>query len=66
MMRQILMQRFSIPWLREYDAVPGQFTVNDPRRLIRLVLQPDGKTVTLANCTDPAFADALAMASAAW
>lgn len=66
MMRQILMQRFSIPWRKEYDAVPGQFSVDDPRRIIRLVLQPDGKTVTLANSTDPVFAEALQKASQTW
>jgi hypothetical protein len=57
-MRSVLMQRFSIPWREVYDAVPGQFRVDDPHRIIRLVLLPDGKTVTLANATDPAFAGA--------
>lgn len=61
-LRQSLMQRFSIPWRAELDAVPDQFLVHDPRRIIRLQLHPESKTVTLQNSTDPAFAAALAKA----
>ncbi len=65
-LRQVLMMRFSIPWRAPYDAVPGQFQVDDPRRVIRLTLHPESRTVTLLHATDPAFASALELVSAAW
>ena len=55
-MRAGLMSRHLIPWQKEYDAVPGQFRVDDPHRIIRI--KKDGKSVTLLNATDPAFAKA--------
>jgi hypothetical protein len=55
-MRTGLMSRHLIPWQKEYDAVAGQFRVDDPHRIIRL--RRDGKTVTLLDATDPAFAKA--------
>jgi len=58
-LRRVLMQRFSIPWRKEYDAIAGQFRVDDPRRIIRLTLSADGSSVTLSHATDPAFATAL-------
>ncbi len=58
-LRRVLMQRFSIPWRREYDATPGQFRVDDPRRILRLTLSADNTSVTLSHATDPAFATAL-------
>ena len=61
-----LMQRFSIPWKQEYDTAEGKFSVSDPRRIVRLSLGADGKTVTLLNATDPAFAAALETATATW
>ncbi len=54
--RSGLMSRLLIPWQKEYDAVPQQFRVDDPHRILRL--RRDGKTVTLLNATDPAFAKA--------
>ena len=66
LMRRVLMQRFSIPWRKEYDALPNQFRVDDPRRVIRLVVNSDTMTVTLLNAVDPAFAQALEAASAKW
>ena len=54
--RSSLMSRLLIPWQKEYDAVPQQFRVDDPHRILRL--RRDGKTVTLLNATDPAFAKA--------
>jgi hypothetical protein len=53
-MRRILMQRFVIPWQKEYDAVADQFRVDDPHRIIHLVR--NGATVTLVNATDPEIA----------
>ena len=66
LMRRVLMQRFSIPWRKEYDAVPHCFKVDDPRRVIRLVVDPGAKMVTLLNATDPAFAAALEAVAAKW
>lgn len=66
MQRRVLMQRFSIPWRSQYDATPDQFSVNDPRRIIRLILNPATKTVTLQNSTDPTFAQALSQAAQSW
>ncbi len=54
--RTSLMSRHLIPWQKEYDAVPNQFRVDDPHRIIRL--RRDGRTVTLLSATDPAFAKA--------
>jgi hypothetical protein len=54
--RSSLMSRHLIPRQKEYDAVPRQFRVDEPHRIIRL--QRDGKTVNLLNATDPAFAKA--------
>ena len=65
-MRRVQMQRFSIPWRKEYDAVPKQFSVDDPRRIIRLSVNPETNTVTLLNATDPAFAAAMEAAAAQW
>lgn len=65
-LRKSLMQRFSIPWRAEYDAVPDRFTVQDPRRIIRLILNPVSKTVSLQNSTDPVFAAELEKAAAKW
>ena len=65
-MRRVQMQRFSIPWRKEYDSVPNRFSVDDPRRIIRLILNPDTKTVTLLNAIDPAFAAALEKGAANW
>jgi hypothetical protein len=65
-MRRVIMQRFSIPWRQSYDALPGEFRVDDPRRVVRLVLKAGGKTVTLLNATDPAFAEALGQATQRW
>ncbi|MDB6132727.1 MAG: hypothetical protein JWM59_970 [Verrucomicrobiales bacterium] len=65
-LRRSLMQRFSIPWRADYDAVPNQFTVTDPRRIIRLILNPATNAVTLQNSTDPAFAAELEKAAARW
>lgn len=56
-MRRGLMQRFDIPWQKEYDAVPNQFRVDDPHRVIRLVQK--GAEVTLVNATEPEFARAM-------
>jgi len=56
-LRRILMQRFEIPWQKEYDAVPDQFRVDDPHRIIHLTRKDT--TVTLINATDPAFAKAM-------
>ncbi len=64
--RRVVMQRFSIPWQQAYDAVPDQFRVDDPRRIVRLVLNPGEKTVTFSHATDPAFAEALEKTSQAW
>lgn len=55
-MRTGLMSRHLIPWQQEYDAVPQQFRVDDPHRSIRL--RHSGKTVTLLDATDAAFAKA--------
>ena len=57
-LRTGLMSRHLIPWQKEYDVTPGQFRVDDPHRIIRLVR--DGKTVTLIDATDAAFAQAAA------
>lgn len=65
-MRRVLMQRFAIPWRKEYDAVPDLFKVDDPRRVIRLGVDSGAKTVTLVNTVDPAFATALEMAATKW
>ena len=65
-MRRVIMQRFSIPWRQGYDAAPGQFRVDDPRRVVRLVLKSGGKTVTLLQATDPAFAVELEQAAVKW
>lgn len=63
-MRRVLMQRHSIPWLKEYDvAEDAVFKVDDPRRVLRLIKHPDGRTVTLLNATDPGFAAALEQAN---
>lgn len=62
----VLMQRFSIPWRKEWVSVPNQFRVDDPRRVIRLTLSPDKKSVTCLHATDPAFAAELEKVSAAW
>lgn len=56
-LRTGLMSRHLIPWQKEYDAIPGQFRVDEPHRVLRLRM--DGKTVTLINATDPAFAKAM-------
>jgi hypothetical protein len=53
-LRRIAMQRFEIPWQKEYDAVPDQFRVDDPHRIIHIVRKDN--TVTLINATDPGFA----------
>jgi len=55
-LRRGAMHRHLIPWQKEYDVSPDQFRVDDPHRIIRL--QRTGKTVTLLNATDPAFAKA--------
>lgn len=65
-MRRVIMQRFSIPWRQSYDAVPGEFRIDDPRRVVRLVLKTGQKTVTLLNATDPAFAGELEKAAQQW
>ncbi|MES2707481.1 MAG: hypothetical protein V4726_12865 [Verrucomicrobiota bacterium] len=65
-LRRSLMQRFSIPWRAEYDAVPDHFTVRDPRRIILLTVHPETKIVTLRNSTDPAFAAELDKTAAGW
>ena len=65
-MRRVIMQRFSIPWRQSCDALPGEFRVDDPRRVVRLVLKTGEKTVTLLNATDPAFAVALEQATQKW
>jgi len=62
--RRVLMQRFSIPWRREYDATPGQFRVDDPRRVLRLTLGADGTSVSFSHATDPASAAILEKALA--
>jgi len=54
--RRALLSRHLIPWQKEFDALPGEFRVDEPRRLIRL--RQHGKTVILLNATDPAFAAA--------
>ena len=59
-MRRSLMDRYSIPWQQEYDAVPGTFQVNDPRRIIRLTWSAEKKSVLLINAMSPAFATAAA------
>ena len=53
------MQRYKIPHQAEYDATPGQFRVDDPHRIIRLLVDMEKKTVTLLDATDPSFARAL-------
>lgn len=65
-MRRVVMMRFSIPWRKVYDETPNQFRVDDPARIVRLVLQEDRKKVTLLNATDPAFATEIEKASAGW
>lgn len=65
-LRVVVMQRFSIPWRKEYDAAPNQFRVDDPRRIIRLVVDAGTRTVTLLNATDPAFAATLEGNAAKW
>ncbi len=64
MLRRVQMQRHSIPWRKEHDAISNEFSINDPRRIIRLVLDRANKTVTLTNATDPTIASALASAVA--
>lgn len=66
LMRRVIMQRFSIPWQQAYDAVPNQFRVDDPHRIVRLELKPNQKTVTLANSTETDFAAALEKAMGNW
>lgn len=56
-MRRGLMQRHHIPWQKEYDSTPGQFRVDDPHRIIRLMQK--GSTVTLIDATDLGFASTL-------
>jgi hypothetical protein len=57
-MRRVLMQRFTIPYQKEYDQ-PGAFIVSDPHRIIRLRISDDKLSVTLVNATDIKVADAL-------
>lgn len=52
-MRRSLMDRYSIPWQQEYDAVPGSFQVNDPHRVIRLIWSAEKKSVLLINASMP-------------
>ncbi len=52
--RRGLMERFEIPWQKEYDAIPNEFRVDDPHRVIHLSLR--GTSVVLINASDPAFA----------
>lgn len=56
-LRRITMQRFEIPWQKEFDAVQDQFRVDDPHRIIHLYRKDN--IVTLINATDPAFAKAM-------
>lgn len=56
-MRRGLMQRHHIPWQKEYDSTPGQFRVDDPHRIIRILRT--GSRVTIIDATDAAFAKAL-------
>ena len=65
-MRRVIMQRFSIPWRKEYDAIANRFSVDDPRRIVRLKLESGTRTVTLGNATDSAFAAALEAAAEKW
>jgi hypothetical protein len=65
-MRHVMMQRFSIPWRKEYDAVPDLFKVDDSRRVIRVAVDSGAKTVTLLNATDFSFAAALEAAALKW
>ncbi len=58
-LRRMSMQRYKIPHQAEYDATPGQFRVDDPHRIIRLLVDMEKKTVTLLDATDPSFARAL-------
>lgn len=57
-LRRMVMQRHKIPHQAEYDATPGQFRVDDPHRIIRIVLDQEKKTVTFLDASDPAFAKA--------
>jgi hypothetical protein len=58
-LRRLVMTRHKIPHQAEYDAVPNEFRVDDPHRIIRLRLEEGTRTVTLINATDAAFAKAL-------
>jgi hypothetical protein len=57
-MRRVLMQRFAIPYQKEYDQ-PGAFVVDDPHRIIRLRISEDKLRVTLVNATDAKLAEIL-------
>jgi hypothetical protein len=57
-MKRILMQRFTIPYQKEYDQ-PNAFVVSDPHRIIRLKISADKLSVSLVNATESAAADAL-------
>jgi hypothetical protein len=57
-MRRVLMQRFKIPYQKEYDQ-PGAFIVSDPHRLIRLRISEDKLSVTLVNATETNLAEVL-------
>ncbi len=65
-MRRVLMQRFALPWRAVYDELPGQFRVDDPQRVVRLVLRGAEKVVTLLNATEPASARSLEKAAVGW
>ncbi len=55
-LRRVLMERYSIPWQAEYDAVPQQFRVTDPQRAIRL--RVSDRTVQLIDSVSAPFAEA--------
>jgi hypothetical protein len=50
-MRRVLMQRFTIPYQKEYDQ-PGAFVVDDPHRVIRVRLSADKLQVSVVNASD--------------
>ncbi len=57
-MRRVLMQRYTIPYQKEYDQ-PGAFVVDDPHRIIRVRLSDDKLRVTVVNATNATLAAAL-------
>jgi hypothetical protein len=57
-MRRVLMQRYTIPYQKEYDQ-PGAFVVDDPHRILRVRLSEDKLRVNVVNATNATLAAAL-------